>query len=117
MDEKILETGEAFAVNQVLRWADQLLDALEYMHGHQPPVVHRDIKPQNLKLTEQGDVILPDFGLAKGVASEMSQTDESVLKSLPGFTCTMRARRWSRSWVREPIRAVIFTRWPQPSTA
>ena len=31
LDEKILETGEAFAVNQVLRWADQLLDALEYL--------------------------------------------------------------------------------------
>jgi serine/threonine protein kinase len=86
LDEKIEETGEAFAVNQVLRWADQLLDALEYMHGHQPPVVHRDIKPQNLKLTEQGDVILLDFGLAKGATAEMSQTDESMLKSLPGFT-------------------------------
>jgi hypothetical protein len=73
-------------VNQVLRWADQLLDALEYLHGHQPPIVHRDIKPQNLKLTEQGDIILLDFGLAKGAAADMSQTDESTLKSLPGFT-------------------------------
>ena len=86
LDEKIQETGEAFAVNQVLRWADQLLDALEYLHGHQPPVVHRDIKPQNLKLTEQGDVILLDFGLAKGAAAEMSQTDEAPDESLHGFT-------------------------------
>jgi serine/threonine protein kinase len=86
LDEKIQETGEAFAVNQVLRWADQLLDALEYLHGHQPPVVHRDIKPQNLKLTEQGDVILLDFGLAKGAAAEMPQMDESKVNSLPGFT-------------------------------
>jgi serine/threonine protein kinase len=86
IDEKIQETGEAFAVNQVLRWADQLLDALEYMHGHQPPVVHRDIKPQNLKLTQQGDVILLDFGLAKGAAAEMSQMNESMVNSLPGFT-------------------------------
>src|SRR5262249_51166634 len=82
LNEKIQETGEAFAVNQVLRWADQLLDALEYLHGHQPPVIHRDIKPQNLKLTEQGDVILLDFGLAKGAAAGMSQADESV----PAFT-------------------------------
>jgi serine/threonine protein kinase len=86
LNEKIQETGEAFAVNQVLRWADQLLDALEYLHGHQPPVVHRDIKPQNLKLTEQGDVILLDFGLAKGAAAEMSQTDEAPDESLHGFT-------------------------------
>ncbi len=84
--EKIQETGEAFAVNQVLRWADQLLDALEYLHGHQPPVVHRDIKPQNLKLTEQGDVILLDFGLAKGTATEVSQMDEEIDESLPGYT-------------------------------
>src|SRR5262245_57673332 len=86
LNEKIQETGEAFAVNQVLLWADQLLDALEYLHGHQPPVVHRDIKPQNLKLTEQGDVILLDFGLAKGAAAEMSQTDETTDESLHGFT-------------------------------
>jgi hypothetical protein len=82
LDEKMLQTGEAFDVNQVLRWADQLLDALEYLHGHQPPIIHRDIKPQNLKLTEQGDVILLDFGLAKGAAAGMSQVDESV----PAFT-------------------------------
>jgi serine/threonine protein kinase len=86
LKEKIKETGEAFAVNQVLRWADQLLDALEYMHGHQPPVVHRDIKPQNLKLTAQGDVILLDFGLAKGAAAEMPQTDAITDESLHGFT-------------------------------
>ena len=86
LDEKIRETGEAFAVDQVLRWADQLLDALEYLHGHQPPVVHRDIKPKNLKLTEQGDIILLDFGLAKGAAAEVSQTDETPDESLPGFT-------------------------------
>src|SRR5580765_5806729 len=40
--------------DQVLRWADQLLGALEYLHGQDPPVVHRDIKPQNLKLTTDG---------------------------------------------------------------
>jgi serine/threonine protein kinase len=88
--EKLQETGEPFAVSQVLRWADQLLDALEYLHGQQPPVVHRDIKPQNLKLTERGDVILLDFGLAKGAATEMSQLDErmdeKIDESLPGYT-------------------------------
>jgi Protein kinase domain len=84
--EKLQESGEPFAVNHVLRWADQLLDALEYLHGHQPPVVHRDIKPQNLKLTEHGDVILLDFGLAKGTATEVSQIDEKIDESLPGYT-------------------------------
>jgi serine/threonine protein kinase len=88
--EKLQETGEPFAVNQVLLWADQLLDALEYLHNQQPPVVHRDIKPQNLKLTERGDIILLDFGLAKGAATEISQLDERmderIDQSLPGYT-------------------------------
>ncbi|HEU0184152.1 MAG TPA: protein kinase [Blastocatellia bacterium] len=86
LNEKMRQTGAAFAVNQVLLWADQLLDALEYLHSHEPPIVHRDIKPQNLKLTEHGDVILLDFGLAKGVVAGMTQMSETTSESVPGYT-------------------------------
>lgn len=55
-----------FPADQVLTWADQLLDALDYLHTQDPQIVHRDIKPQNLKLTARGQIILLDFGLAKG---------------------------------------------------
>lgn len=70
----MLETkaGGAFPIEQVLHWADQLLDALDYLHSQEPPVIHRDIKPQNLKLTSKGQIILLDFGLAKGSPSQLA---------------------------------------------
>src|SRR5262245_2387727 len=73
-----------FPADQVLQWADQLLDALDYLHTQEPQIVHRDIKPQNLKLTARGQVILLDFGLAKGQAGDISRVTTSA--SIFGYT-------------------------------
>jgi serine/threonine-protein kinase len=55
---------------EVLGWANQLSDALSYLHSQKPPILHRDIKPSNLKLTPSGLLKLVDFGLVKILASE-----------------------------------------------
>src|SRR5262245_49870876 len=52
----LAQRGRPFDVAQVLSWADQLLDALEYLHNHETPILHRDIKPANLKLTARNQI-------------------------------------------------------------
>lgn len=73
-----------FPPDQVLTWGDQLLDALDYLHTQDPQIIHRDIKPQNLKLTSRGQIILLDFGLAKGQAGGISIVTTSA--SIYGYT-------------------------------
>jgi hypothetical protein len=84
LSEKMTRRRGAFPTDQVLTWADQLLDALDYLHTQDPQIVHRDIKPQNLKLTPRGQIILLDFGLAKGQAGDISRVTTSA--SIFGYT-------------------------------
>lgn len=103
-----------FPPDQVLTWGDQLLDALDYLHTQDPQIIHRDIKPQNLKLTSRGQMILLDFGLAKGQAGGVSVVTTSAsifgytpnyapleqiqgLAPMPGVTSMLWARRYTTS--------------------
>jgi parallel beta-helix repeat protein len=74
LDRKRDTFTTAEALPRVLAWADMLLDALDYLHSHQPPIIHRDIKPQNLKLTSRSEPVLLDFGLAKGAVNQKNVT-------------------------------------------
>jgi serine/threonine-protein kinase len=66
--------GQFLTEVEVLAWARQLCDALEYMHTQDPPVLHRDIKPSNIKLAPSGLIKLVDFGLVKILSKDTSQT-------------------------------------------
>ncbi len=70
LSKRLEATQKPFPLSWVLFWADQLLDALSYLHAHEPPILHRDIKPQNLKLTDENNIVLLDFGLAKNSLGE-----------------------------------------------
>ena len=87
LSEMMTRKRAPFPEDQVLNWADQLLDALDYLHTQEPQIVHRDIKPQNLKLTSRGQIILLDFGLAKGQAGDISRvtTGASIFGYTPNY--------------------------------
>lgn len=55
----------ALTQKKVLEWADQLLGALEYLHGRTPPIVVKDLNPRNLMLDAEARLKIIDFGLAK----------------------------------------------------
>jgi eukaryotic-like serine/threonine-protein kinase len=66
------EKGERFPMPEVVRIMSEMLDALD--HAHSQGVVHRDMKPANLILLDNGRVKIADFGIARVEASELTQT-------------------------------------------
>ncbi|MGZ9271234.1 MAG: serine/threonine-protein kinase, partial [Candidatus Binatia bacterium] len=82
--ELIAQQPGPFPRNAVVAWADQLLDALIYLHAHERQIIHRDIKPHNLKVTPEGHIVLLDFGLAK---SQSNNSDSGIsCTSVYGYT-------------------------------
>ena len=65
--EAIINDAKSFLPeDMVLTWAIELCDVLDYLHKHKPdPIVFRDMKPSNVMVNSNGDVMLVDFGIAK----------------------------------------------------
>lgn len=65
LGEMLAARGRPFTEAEVLPWLEQVCEALHYLHTSTPPIIHRDIKPQNIIITPSGQASLVDFGISK----------------------------------------------------
>lgn len=84
--EIVTERGEPLPVSQALDYMSQVCQAVSYLHSQLPPVIHRDIKPQNIKVTPAGRAVLVDFGIAKEILGDLHQTHAGARRVSSGFS-------------------------------
>lgn len=61
---ELLEEGRNFAPEEIARIGIRVLQIFSYLHSRKPAVYYGDLKPENLMLTEEGELYLVDFGSA-----------------------------------------------------
>ncbi len=76
--------GEPLPLRDVLDWGVQLADTLAYLHGQDPPIVFRDVKPANIMVTPDGTIRLIDFGIARRYQAGASK--DTLLYGSPGYS-------------------------------
>jgi tRNA A-37 threonylcarbamoyl transferase component Bud32 len=83
--------GEAFGVPRALAAVLPVLEALDYAHGSAARIVHRDVSPENVLVSDEGVVKLSDFGIAK-IASGTIKTRTGRLHGKFGYLAPEQAR-------------------------
>ncbi|MGE0265629.1 MAG: serine/threonine protein kinase [Candidatus Obscuribacterales bacterium] len=63
--ETIIQNYGPFSQDDAVKVGIQICEVLEYLHEREPPIIYRDLKPSNLMLTPEGQIIFIDFGIAK----------------------------------------------------
>ena len=82
----VTDRGEPLPVTQALDYMIQICQAVTYLHMQTPPLIHRDIKPQNIKITPAGRAVLVDFGIAKENSGDLQKTQSGARRVTSGFS-------------------------------
>jgi serine/threonine protein kinase/Tol biopolymer transport system component len=72
--------------DDVIHIGAAICDALGYLHARKPAILHRDLKPGNVKITSDGHIFLVDFGLAKVVNLGSQATTTGARAMTPGYS-------------------------------
>ncbi|WP_322481136.1 serine/threonine-protein kinase, partial [Thermogemmatispora sp.] len=79
------QRDEAIPLPVILGWLLAVCDAVQFLHSQQPPVIHRDIKPDNIRITSDGTAYLVDLGNAKAVADGARTLFFARHQGTPGY--------------------------------
>lgn len=62
--EDELKEGKKFTQKEIIKWTEELCEALKYLHEQNPPIIHSDIKPGNIMHTPTNNICLIDFNIS-----------------------------------------------------
>ncbi|HEX8732806.1 MAG TPA: serine/threonine-protein kinase [Ktedonobacterales bacterium] len=74
LEERLTATSGYLTQEQVGQWMLQLCQIVSHLHAQRPPIIFRDIKPNNIILTPDGRIVLVDFGIAKTFVEDKEHT-------------------------------------------
>ncbi len=103
LSELLKKYKQPFPLEESVKWLFQLLDALDYLHNLQPPIIHRDIKPQNLKLNSRRRIKLLDFGVARNEDKSAALTKQTFVGATLNYSPIEQIMRVMDSTFREFI--------------
>ena len=81
LEQVVQGSKTPLAPELILRYLDQFLDVVNYLHSQDPPIIHRDLRPDSVLVTTHGVLKLAEFGLAK-LRESRSDPRQTVFRAL-----------------------------------
>lgn len=90
--QNMLDEKYQFTEQEIIKYTKQLCEALDYLHSQEPPIIHGDIKPDNIMITPKGNVCLIDFN----ISGAMEGTAAITFGYTPGYSAPEQVEAFER---------------------